>query len=72
MFNTKKMNKQLCSKTNIYLFVEHKVNFNHKEYGNEFTPIEQIPFSLKVFWIKEWYDLPLEKKLIFINKTIKQ
>lgn len=57
------------TKRNIFSFVEHKVNFNHKDYGNEFIPIEHIPFSLKQFWIKEWYGLPIEKKEIFINNN---
>jgi len=72
MFNTTNMDKSIDSKTNIYFFVEHKVNFNYKEHGNEYTTIENIPFSLKQFWIKEWYELPLEKKLIFIKQNIQQ
>jgi len=66
------MDKSIDSKTNIYFFVEYKVNFNYKEHGNEYTKIENIPFSLKQFWIKEWYELPLEKKLTFIKQNIQQ
>jgi hypothetical protein len=65
-------NYQIDSRTNIDLFIEHKVNFNYKEYGNEYIPIEHISHSLKKVWIKHWYEMPKEIKLTYINQILKK
>jgi hypothetical protein len=65
-------NYQIDSRTNIDLFIEHKVNFNYKEYGNVYIPIEQISYSLKKVWIKHWYEMPKEIKLTYINQIFKK
>ena len=61
-------NHQIDSNTNINLFIEHKINLDYEECGNEYIPIEKIPISLKNIWTKIWYELPREKKLLLIKQ----
>jgi hypothetical protein len=62
-------NPDLDLKTNILLFIETKVNYKYLERQENFIPIEQISFTIREVWIKEWYALTPAQKKEFINEN---
>ena len=52
----------------VLLFIETKVNHNHKELETDFIPIEKISPSIREVWEKEWEALNIDEKQQFLKQ----